>query len=137
MEEFRMNIGHASVLTGLAAKTIRYYESVGLIPAATRDPNGYRSYGEVDVHTLRFVHRARGLGFSIAEVQELLTLWGDKRRASAKVKTIALAKVGEIDRKMRELATMRKALLDLAARCHGDDRPECPILEELAGSEVL
>ena len=127
-----MNIGQVALKTGLPAKTIRYYESVGLIPTASRRANGYRSYDTLDVHTLHFVHRARSLGFSMAEVQELIALWRNKSRASAGVKAIAIEKIGEIDRKIGELKTIRRALLYLAERCRGDDRPECPILEELS-----
>lgn len=130
-----MNIGQVALKTGLPAKTIRYYESVGLIPAASRRPNGYRSYDTLDVHTLHFVHRARSLGFSMAEVQDLIALWRDKSRTSARVKAIAVEKISEIDRKIGELETIRHALLNLAARCRGDGRPECPILEELSTEE--
>lgn len=126
-----MNIGQVASKTGLPAKTIRYYESVGLIPEPSRATNGYRSYDELDVYALHFVHKARSLGFSMAEVQELLALWRNKSRASAVVKAIALEKIKEIDRKVSELKTIRRAILDLAEHCRGDDRPECPILEEL------
>lgn len=127
-----MNIGQLAARTDLPAKTIRYYESVGLIPAASRKLNGYRSYDEQDVHRLRFIQRARSLGFSVAEVRGLLALWRNKTRASARVKAISLERVDEIDRKMGELKSMRRAILELVERCSGNDRPECPILDELA-----
>ncbi len=129
-----MNIGEAAAKSDLAPKTIRYYESVGLIGAPERTTGGYRDYGERDVETLRFVRRARGLGFSVAEVAELLSLYNERDRASSDVKAIALARIDDIDRKVAELATMRNTLSHLAELCHGDDRPDCPILEDLAGS---
>ena len=128
-----MNIGEVSYHAGVPAKTIRYYESAGLIPAATRRDNGYRDYGEADLHTLRFIRRARTLGFSMAEVEDLLALWRNKRRRSAAVKAIAMAKVSEIERKIAALEDMQRSLRQLAANCHGDARPECPIVDELAG----
>jgi MerR family transcriptional regulator, copper efflux regulator len=127
-----MNIGQLAARTDLPAKTIRYYESIGRVPAASRKLNGYRSYDEQDVHRLRFIQRARSLGFSVAEVQGLLALWRNKTRASARVKAIALEKADEIDRKMGELKSMRRAILELVEHCSGNDRPECPILDELA-----
>jgi MerR family copper efflux transcriptional regulator len=127
-----MNIGHLSAGTGVAAKTIRYYESIGLIPPASRKTNGYRRYDEPDVHRLSFIQRARSLGFSVTEVRGLLALWHNKRRTSAGVKAMALKKVEEIDRKVSELKSVRRAILDLAERCGGNDRPECPIIDELA-----
>jgi MerR family copper efflux transcriptional regulator len=127
-----MNIGQLAARTDLPAKTIRYYESVGLIPAASRKTNGYRNYDDLDVHRLRFIQRARSLGFSMKEVQALLALWRNKTRASKRVKAIALQKIDEIDRKRSELKAMRRAILDLAERCSGNDRPECPILDDLA-----
>ncbi len=130
-----MNIGQATGLSGVPAKTIRYYESIGLIPAAGRKASGYRDYDRKDVETLRFIHRARSLGFAVKEVADLLELWRDRSRASADVKAVALAHVAEIERKIAELDGMRRTLLDLTRRCHGDTRPDCPILEELAGAE--
>lgn len=127
-----MNIGTAAGKTGVPAKTIRYYESVGLIPAASRSEGGYRRYGEHDLHTLRFVQRARGLGFSVRDVGALLALWQDRDRASADVKALSRSHVEHIDRKIAELQTMRHTLVDLIERCHGDHRPDCPILEEFA-----
>jgi MerR family copper efflux transcriptional regulator len=129
-----MNIGQIAAASGVPAKTIRYYEEVGLIAPAPRRENGYRRYDAADLHTLRFIHHARALGFSVEEVRELLALWRDRRRASADVKRLALVKIGAIDHKIAELAALRRTLLDLAERCHGDERPECPILDELAGA---
>ena len=127
-----MNIGEAARRSGVSAKTIRYYESVGLIPAAGRTAAGYRAYTANEVETLRFIHRARSLGFSVGDVGGLLELWRDRSRASADVKAIALKHVADIERKIAELDTIRRTLLDLTTRCCGDDHPECPILEELA-----
>ncbi|HEX7008062.1 MAG TPA: Cu(I)-responsive transcriptional regulator [Alphaproteobacteria bacterium] len=128
-----MNIGEIAARSGMPPKTIRYYESVGLIEAAPRTESGYRTYGERDLRILRFIHRARDLGFSVREVAGLLTLWRDPRRSSADVKALARAHVADIDRKIAELKAMRRAVVDLMERCHGDDRPDCPILDELAG----
>ena len=128
-----MNIGEASALSGLPAKTIRYYEEIGLVRPAHRAANGYRDYGESDVRALTFLQRARSLGFSVRECRDLLALYRDRHRASADVKAVALRRVGDIDRKIAELQAMRGALVDLAERCHGDDRPECPIIDDLAG----
>jgi MerR family copper efflux transcriptional regulator len=128
-----MNIGTVSQRSGVPAKTIRYYESIGLIRAADRRNNNYRDYSDSDVQTLRFISRARGLGFSVKEVGALLTLWHDKHRASHDVKALALRHVEAIDGKIAELQGMRRTLVGLAERCHGDDRPDCPILEDLAG----
>ncbi|MSP49359.1 MAG: Cu(I)-responsive transcriptional regulator [Alphaproteobacteria bacterium] len=131
-----MNIGAAAERSGMPPKTIRYYESVGLIQPAERRGNGYRDYSDKDVATLRFVHRARGLGFTIEECRELLALYRDRERASGEVKKIALDRVATIDRKIAELQGMRSTLMMLAHRCHGDDRPDCPILEDLAAVAV-
>ena len=128
-----MNIGTASERSGVPAKTIRYYESIGLIRTADRRDNNYRDYSDNDVQTLRFISRARRLGFSVKEVGALLTLWHDKRRASQDVKALALRHVEEIDRKVAELQAMRRTLVGLADQCHGDARPDCPILDDLAG----
>lgn len=128
-----MNIGTVARQSGVPAKTIRYYESVGLIQPAERSAAGYRVYDRHDVETLRFVQRARGLGFSVEEVGSLLALWRDRERSSAEVKAMAARRVGDIDRKMAELAEMRDTLTHLMERCHGDARPECPILQGLAG----
>jgi Cu(I)-responsive transcriptional regulator len=131
-----MNIGEVASRAGVPAKTIRYYESVGLIPAAARRDNGYRSYSDTDLHTLRFIHRARELGFSAAEVEDLLALWRNKRRKSQAVKAIALAKIAEIERKIAALETMKRSIRHLTAHCHGDARPDCPILDDLAGDRT-
>ena len=127
-----MNIGAAAETTGVPAKTIRYYESIGLIPPATRAENGYRHYTEFDVETLRFVQHSRRLGFSVKDVGNLLELWGDKDRSSADVKALALQQISEVEQRIKELETIRRTLIDLTERCHGNDRPECPILEDLA-----
>lgn len=127
-----MNIGTASEKTGLPAKTIRYYEEIGLLSPGRAD-NGYRDYSANDVHRLRFLQRARGLGFSVEECRQLLSLYGDKNRESADVKAIASAKLVEIDRKLAELAALRSMLSHLVSHCHGDDRPDCPIMDELSG----
>ena len=129
-----VNISKAAELSGLPAKTIRYYEDIGLMQPAQRSGNGYRDYDVQDVHVLRFLQRARGLGFSVAECRELLALYQDRQRASADVKAIALRRIDDIDRKMRELDGLKGALSELAEKCHGDARPECPILDGLAGN---
>ena len=126
-----MNIGEASGRSGLPAKTIRYYEDIGLI-RPDRGGNGYRDYGADDVHKLRFLHRSRSLGFSVEECRQLLALYEDKSRASADVKDIASTKLTEIDRKIRELTELRQTLQHLVRACHGNERPDCPILEELS-----
>jgi MerR family transcriptional regulator, copper efflux regulator len=126
-----MNIGAASTRSGLPPKTIRYYEDIGLIDPG-RAENGYRDYGADDVHRLVFLHRARGLGFSVEECRQLLALYSDKSRASADVRGIAASKLDEIDRKIRELTSLRRTLERLIHACHGNDRPDCPILDELA-----
>ena len=113
---------------------IRHYETIGLIAAAARRESGYRDYDERDVHTLRFIRRARDLGFPIEEIGQLLALWHDRGRSSADVKALALARAAELKRKARELDSMRRSLERLAAECHGDERPECPILEDLEAS---
>ena len=129
-----MNIGEAAARSGVPAKTIRYYEDVGLIARPARAENGYRDFSGADVHTLRFIARARGLGFSVREVGELLSLYHDRSRASAAVKAVAEQAINRIDTKIGELQSMRSTLSDLAERCHGDQRPDCPILDDLAGS---
>ena len=126
-----MTIGEAAQRSGVPAKTIRYYESIGLISPADRTENHYRTYSEADVATLRLVGRARRLGFSIEDLKNLVALYRDRSRASADVKALAQLHIARIDRKVAELQTMRTALADLVERCHGDERPECPILDEL------
>ena len=129
-----MNIGSAARASGVSAKMIRYYESIGLIPKAARSESGYRHYTEADVHTLRFIRRARDLGFSVERIGELLALWHDTSRASADVKQVALAHVEVLETKARELMAMSRTLRHLAETCHGDARPHCPILDDLAAS---
>ena len=130
-----MNIGEAAKASGISAKNIRYYESIGLIPAAGRSSSGYRVYGDAEIHTLRFIRRARGLGFSVKEVTQLLALWQDRERASADVKALALTHVEELRAKSAELEAMANTLLHLANHCKGNNRPDCPILEDLAGDK--
>jgi Cu(I)-responsive transcriptional regulator len=126
------NIGEASKRTGVSAKMIRHYEAIGLLPAADRTFAGYRIYDDADLHRIRFIKRGRGLGFAMKEIARLLGLWDDRARSSAEVKTLALAHIAELDAKIAEMEAMRSTLRDLAERCHGDDRPHCPILEDLA-----
>lgn len=129
-----MNIGEAANASGITAKMIRYYESIGIIPASKRSDAGYRTYGDNDVHTLRFVKHARTLGFSLEQIRELLSLWQNPERESADVKAIAEEHVAQLEQRIRELTEMRDILLHLAHACAGDNRPECPILHELAES---
>ena len=127
------SIGQAAVLTGVTAKMIRHYETLGLIPRATRTAGAYRVYSAADLHSLRFVRRARDLGFSMKEIYGLLGLWRNRRRASAEVKRLAQAQVAALERKISELQAMRTSLAQLADHCHGDQRPDCPILDDLGG----
>ncbi len=127
------SIGKLAEHTGVSAKTIRYYEQTGLIPEAKREDNGYRVYGERAVHLLRFVKRARDLGFSIDEVGNLLALWADDARASSDVKKLAKEHLQGIDDKIKELKNLRKTMRALIDSCHGDERADCPILDDLAG----
>jgi MerR family transcriptional regulator, copper efflux regulator len=127
-----VNIGDAAKASGVSAKMIRHYESIGLIPSAGRTESGYRTYAESDLHRLRFVKRARTLGFSIKEIEALLALWGDRRRSSAKVKALTQKHIDELEGKIAEMQAMKQALQQLAHQCHGDDRPDCPILNDLA-----
>ena len=127
------NIGQAGARSGVSAKMIRHYESLGLLPTVHRTDAGYRQYGDREVHTLRFIRRARLLGFSMAEIAELLKLWQNKRRASADVKRIAQAHVVDLERRIAEMEAMRQTLKHLAHCCQGNSRPDCPILNELAG----
>lgn len=126
-----MNIGQAVRHSGLSAKMIRYYESIGLLRPAGRSDSGYRRYGEQDLHVLAFIKRSRDLGFSLEEVGKLLALWQDRERASADVKALALAHVDELNRKIAELSALRDTLSDLVQHCQGDHRPDCPILRDL------
>jgi Cu(I)-responsive transcriptional regulator len=131
-----MNIGEAARLSGVPAKTIRYYESVGLLPPGARRDNGYRDYSAAEVESLRFIRRARSLGFAVKETGALLELWRDRSRASAEVRALAQQHIAAIDAKTAELSAMRATLATLVERCCGDDRPECPILDSLAGTEA-
>jgi Cu(I)-responsive transcriptional regulator len=134
-----MNIGEAAAKAGVTPKMVRHYESLGLLPKVHRTEAGYRVYGEAEVHTLRFIKRSRDLGFSIPEISELVKLWQDRRRPSSSVKKVAAAHRADLDRKIREMEAMRKTLGHLIHCCHGDDRPECPILDDLErlGDEEL
>ena len=131
--ENTMNIGQAAEASGVSAKMLRYYESIGLVPKAGRTEAGYRTYGEADVNTLRFIRRARDLGLPIERIRLLVGLWRDRDRSSAEVKRIATEHAAELRAKIAELAGMCAALQDLADACHGDHRPECPILRDLEG----
>ena len=132
MDGIQMNIGEAAKASGVSAKMIRHYEDISLIPKARRTDSGYRRYDGVDVHALRFIRQARSLGFSIKQIQALLSLWRDQRRPSSKVKALALAHIKELDARIREMQAMKRTLQSLAEHCHGDERPECPILDGLA-----
>lgn len=127
-----MNIGEAAKTSGVNVKLIRHYESIGVVPKVSRTDAGYRVYSENDVHILTFVRRARSLGFSMKEIKKLVSLWRNKTRASAEVKQLALQHVKELDLKISELEAMSKTLKQLAKTCHGDGRPDCPILEDLS-----
>ena len=127
-----MNIGEAAKRSGVSAKMVRHYESLGLLPTVARTDAGYRQYGDREVHTLRFIRHGRDLGFSMAEIGELVKLWQNQRRSSANVRKIAQKHLADIDARMAEMAAMRKTLQHLVHCCSGDDRPDCPILDELA-----
>jgi MerR family copper efflux transcriptional regulator len=129
----RFNIGHAAALSGISAKMLRYYESLGMLPKVFRTDAGYRQYGETEVHTLRFIKRAREMGFSLDEIGALLKLWQNRERASKEVKRIALDHIEALDRKIAEMQAMKRTLETLAQHCHGADHPECPILDDLSG----
>lgn len=133
MNVIAMNIGEAAAASGVSAKMIRYYEAIGLIGRIERDGANYRCYSVAEVQTLRFLRRARDLGFSVEQMRELLLLWRNEHRASADVKRLALAHAAELDRKAEAIAAMSRALQDLVAHCDGDHRPECPILDDLVG----
>ena len=130
-----LNIGEAANRSGVSAKMIRHYESQGLIKNARRTDAGYRLYDAADVHTLQFVRRARRLGFSMREVAHLLGLWQNRRRSSGDVRRIAQRHISELEQKIDELQSMKRTLEGLVHRCHGDQRPDCPILEDLAGDD--
>jgi Cu(I)-responsive transcriptional regulator len=129
-----VNIGHAAARSGVSAKMVRHYEAIGLL-AAARSDNGYRVYGDRDIAVLRFIRHARDLGFPLEDVRKLLALWRDRGRASAEVKRLALAHVAALETKADSLRSMAASLRHLADHCHGDDRPDCPILEDLARKE--
>lgn len=129
-----MNIGEAAAASGMSAKMIRYYESISLIKQSHRTHSGYRTYGDSELHTLRFVKRARSLGFSVEQIRELLSLWQDTGRTSKDVKAIAMEHVTELDKRIVEMTEMRDTLRHLANACAGDHRPECPILVGLAAT---
>ena len=129
-----MNIGEAARLTGVSAKMIRHYESIGLVPAADRRDSNYRDYGDADLHRLGFIRRARDLGFSIAEIRDLLRLWDDTERSSRDVKALTTAHIAELENKIAALKEMRATLAHLVHCCEGDHRPDCPIIESLAGA---
>ena len=127
------NIGQAAARSGVSAKMVRHYEALRLLPAVARTEAGYRVYSNREVHTLRFIRRARDLGFSMGEITELLKLWHNRRRASASVKRIAQKHVEELDQRIESMQAMRRTLTNLLDHCHGDERPDCPILDDLAG----
>lgn len=129
----RFNIGEAAGRSGVSAKMVRHYESLGLLPSVNRTESGYRQYSDKEVHTLRFIKRSRDLGFSMVEIAELLKLWQNRRRSSAEVRRIASRHVSDLDQRIREMEEMRRTLQHLIHCCHGDHRPDCPILDELQG----
>lgn len=131
-----MNIGEAARASGVTAKMIRYYESVGLLAPKARTDAGYRVYGQPEVHTLRFIRQARRLGFLVDDIRKLLALWQDRTRASSEVKAIALQHIAELELRIAELTEMRDTLAHLADHCHGDERPDCPILDELSAPKL-
>lgn len=130
-----MNIGEASKASGVSQRMIRHYEQISLIPEPARRDSGYRDYAPSDVHRLHFIANARDLGFSVPEIKELLDLWGDRERASSEVKSLAQRHIADLNAKISQLETMRNTLRDLASNCHGDGRPDCPILQGLAGDQ--
>ena len=129
-----LNIGEAAKSSGVTAKMIRHYEDIGLIPKAKRTYSGYRTYAESEIHTLRFIKQSRKLGFSIKQIGDLLALWQDRRRSSERVKSLALAHIKELDEKITELNAMKMTLEKLAKHCHGDHRPDCPIIDGLSSA---
>jgi Cu(I)-responsive transcriptional regulator len=132
-----MNIGTAAERSGVSAKMIRHYESIGLLPPAARTESGYRQYSDRDVHVLHFIKQARSLGFSIADIKALVDLWRNPRRSSARVKSLAQAHLDAVDARLAELKAIRKTLQNLITHCHGDERPDCPILDTLAAPNEL
>lgn len=131
-----MNISQAADASGLSAKMIRHYEKIGLLQGIHRSASGYRLYSGEDLHRLRFIHQARRLGFSLEQIRELLSLWGDHRRSSREVKALAIQHLEDLDTRIQELQAMRQIISTLADTCHGDDRPDCPILDNLAASST-
>lgn len=131
-----VNIGEAARLSGVSAKMLRHYESLGLLPRVTRTDSGYRQYSEAEVHTLRFIKRSRELGFSMDEIAELLGLWQNRRRASASVRRIAQKHAQELAQRIEAMQAMQRTLQHLIHCCHGDERPDCPILDDLAGESA-
>ncbi|MFV0678573.1 Cu(I)-responsive transcriptional regulator [Variovorax sp. tm] len=127
-----VSIGEAAQRSGVSARMVRHYESLGLLPAVARTESGYRQYGEADIHTLRFIKRSRDLGFSMEEIAELVGLWNNRRRASSSVKRIAEKHLGELEQRIADMQSMRSTLAHLVHCCRGDSRPECPILDDLA-----
>ena len=127
-----MKIGEASALSGVSSKMIRHYEAIQLLPPNLRHPNSYRDYGDAEVHELRFIRRARDLGFGLADIAKLLDLWRNKSRHSFDVKTLAKAHAAELNRKIADMEAMRDTLQQLANACNGDNRPDCPIINDLA-----
>ncbi len=136
-ENEAMQIGELAAASRVSAKMIRHYESNGLLPAPARRDSGYRDYGSADVHRLRFVRRAKELGFSVDQIRDLLRLWADRSRTSAEVKAIALAHVADLERRVQAMAEVAGALRQLADACQGDHRPDCPIIQELEGREAV
>jgi len=129
-----VTIGEAARRSGVSARMVRHYEGLGLLPEVARTDSGYRQYGDADIHSLRFIKRARDLGFSIEEIAELADLWHDRQRASASVKTIARKHLADLDQRIAAMQAMRQTLAHLVHCCQGDSRPDCPILEDLAGN---
>lgn len=131
-----MNIGEAARRSGVSAKMVRHYESLGLLPQVHRSDSGYRQYSEAEVHTLRFIKRGRDLGFSMAEIAELVSLWNNRRRASASVRRIAQKHADDLARRIADMQAMQQTLAHLVHCCQGNERPECPILDDLAGQAL-
>jgi MerR family copper efflux transcriptional regulator len=132
--ETAMNIGQASAATGVSAKMIRHYESLGLLPEVARTDSGYRQYDERTLHSLRFIRRARDLGFGLDEIEQLLALWANRQRASAEVKALAARHAADLGQRIQRMQAMQRTLQQLVHECHGDGRPDCPILDDLAAS---
>lgn len=129
-----MNIGEASAATGVSAKMIRHYESLGLLPEVARTDSGYRRYDERTLHSLRFIRRARDLGFGLDEIEQLLALWANRQRASAEVKALAARHVADLEQRIQRMQAMQRTLKHLVHECHGDGRPDCPILDDLSSA---